>query len=135
MEPALLWLSPQRVTMPLARLVRWSELTLDHPLPKVNRQRVIGERMMVSRVFFRAGCVVPIHHHVNEQITLVLSGRVRFVIQDDEGTREHLVEPGEVLCLPSNVPHSAEALEDSMVLDLFSPPSETTGIDLPILKT
>ena len=74
---------------------------------------------------------MPTHAHEKEQIAVVLSGKVRFGIgrEGSEEYEEVVVQEGEVLHLPSMVPHSAEALEESLVLDVFSPPSETTGID------
>jgi quercetin dioxygenase-like cupin family protein len=110
---------------------RWSELEPDRPMPLLERRRVIGERAMLSQVFLRKGCVVPSHSHENEQFACTLSGRLRFGL-GPEGSpeyREVVVAAGEVLHLPGNLPHSAEAMEDSLVLDVFSPPSATTGID------
>jgi quercetin dioxygenase-like cupin family protein len=97
----------------------------------LERQRVIGEQAMISRVFLKKGCDVPTHSHVNEQFSCVLSGRLRFGL-GAEGSlqrKEVVVGPEEVLHLPSNLPHSAYAEEDTVVLDIFSPPSQTTGID------
>lgn len=99
----------------------------------LSRQRVIGERMMISRIKLQRGCKVPMHSHANEQISCVMSGRLRFSLQDGPGGAARTLEvgAGEVLVLPSGVPHGAEAVEDCVVLDLFSPPSQTTGIDQP----
>lgn len=70
------------------------------------------------------------HHHENEQFSCVLKGWLRFSIQNANSSISIFdVRSGEVMQLPSNVPHAAEALEDSLVLDLFSPTSATTGID------
>ncbi|MHC4427709.1 MAG: cupin domain-containing protein [Planctomycetota bacterium] len=110
---------------------RWADLTPDHPMDLLQRRRVIGRLVMLSEVRLQKGCVVPIHAHENEQICCVLSGRLRFGL-GDEGSpqrQEIEVEGGEVLHLPSGVPHSAEALEQSLVIDVFSPVSEATGID------
>ncbi len=109
---------------------RWSELPQDHPLEGIDRRRIFGERMMLAEVALRRGCSVATHRHENEQIAYVVSGRIRFVIgaEDSPQSREITVEGGEVMHLPSNVPHSAVALEDSLVLDLFSPPGEM-GLD------
>jgi quercetin dioxygenase-like cupin family protein len=97
----------------------------------LERRRIIGQRMMMSEVRLRPGCHVPTHSHENEQFAYVVRGRIRFGIGAEGGPeREEMVlEGGEVLYLASNVPHSAEALEETLVLDIFSPPSETTGID------
>ncbi len=97
----------------------------------LERRRIIGQRVMLSHVTLMKGCVVPRHAHDNEQFACVLSGRVRFDVGDGEGPsrQEFVLRGGEVLHFPPNVPHAAEALEDTVVLDVFSPPSERTGID------
>jgi quercetin dioxygenase-like cupin family protein len=109
----------------------WTKLVPDRPMPMLERRRVIGENAMISRVLLQKGCVVPTHAHENEQITCVISGRLRFGLGADGSPRrrEVVVAAGEVLHLPANVPHSAEAIEETVVLDVFSPPSEKTGID------
>jgi quercetin dioxygenase-like cupin family protein len=114
-----------------AATFRWSDLAADRPMALLERRRVIGQQAMISRVALDKGCMVPTHAHDNEQIACLLSGRMRFGI-GAEGTpqrREVTLSAGEVLLLPGGVPHSAEALEDSVILDVFSPPSERTGID------
>jgi quercetin dioxygenase-like cupin family protein len=94
----------------------------DHPIEAVNplfdRQLVTGERTMLARIVLRKGCIVPLHSHENEQIAYVLEGALKFRIQG----REIIVRAGEVLVIPSHVPHSAEALEDTIDLDIFTPP-------------
>lgn len=117
--------------MPDARRYSWSELPADRPMANIERQRIIGEQMMLSRVRLAKGFFVPSHQHANEQFAVVLSGHMRFGL-GAEGSATHReleVRGGEVLHLPANVPHSATALEDSVILDLFSPPSEKTGVD------
>ena len=114
-----------------ARVIRWSDLPQDHPMPKIDRRRIIGSHLMISEVFLHKGFSVPTHQHTNEQFAWVTRGRVRFGIGADGSPqrRDMTLTAGEVLHLPPNVPHSAEALEDSMVIDMFSPPSEKTGVD------
>ena len=107
----------------------WTELDCDHPMAGIARRRVIGERMMISEIRLEKGCDVPMHAHENEQIAVVVSGRIKFLLGDEGEAGEEILEGGEVICLPPNLPHAAHALEDTLVLDLFSPPSETTGID------
>ena len=121
------------MTPPLASAVhlRWNDLPQDFPMPLIARRRIIGSQVMISQVTLRKGFKVQSHHHANEQIAVVLTGEMRFGV-GAEGTpthREMFVTAGEVLHLPSNVPHSAEALVDSVLLDIFSPPSEKTGVD------
>ncbi len=106
---------------------RWEKMSGDSPMALLERRRVMGKQMMISRVALTKGCDVQVHAHENEQITCVLTGRLRFTLGPER--RECVVGPGEVLLLPANVPHGAYALEDTVVLDLFSPPSQTTGID------
>jgi quercetin dioxygenase-like cupin family protein len=86
---------------------------------------------MLSEVLLQRGCVVPAHAHDNEQFCCVLSGRLRFGLgaEGSPQRREVEVAGGEVIHLPSGLAHSAEALEQTLVIDIFSPPSEKTGID------
>lgn len=87
--------------------------------PFIDRQFVYGERAMLARLTLRRGALVPLHSHENEQITYVLEGALRFTFGDG---REITVSTGEVLVIPSNLPHQAEALEDTIDLDIFTPP-------------
>lgn len=105
---------------------RWDALPVDAPMPRLERRRVVGEHCMISHITLRAGCEVPVHSHANEQMVCVLSGVMRFTLA---GGREVTVRSGEVLHLPAHAPHGVVAVEDSVVLDVFSPPSATTGID------
>jgi unsaturated pyranuronate lyase len=99
---------------------RWSEIALEPLNPKLDRQFIVGEQMMLARVLLKKGCVVPMHQHENEQITYILEGALHFKIGGEEVT----VRAGEVLCIPPNVPHQAEALEDTVDLDVFNPPRQ-----------
>lgn len=116
---------PREVT-----LHRWDDLISDSPMPLIFRRRVIGEHVMISRVTLQKGCLVPMHAHANEQMACMVSGRLKFRVGPEE--REVIAGPGDVLHLPPHMPHAAEALEDCVVLDVFSPPSQTTGIDQPV---
>ncbi len=98
------------------------------------RRRIIGKQMMLSEVLLEKGCHVPMHAHENEQFACIVSGELRFTIgaadsRTKDKPRTINVKAGEVLHLPSNVPHAADAVVDTLVIDLFSPPSATTGID------
>ena len=114
-----------------AQVFRWEDMPTDHPVEKLDRQRVVGEQSMIARVFLHQGLDVPTHSHENEQIACVMSGRVRFGLGAENSPERREVElgAGEVLLLPAWAPHSAFAVEDSLVLDVFSPPSEQTGVD------
>ena len=100
--------------------VNWDSIELEHLNPLLDRQLVVGDQIMVARVLLKKGCVVPEHSHHNEQITYILEGALKF---DIDG-RQIVVGAGEVLCIPSNMPHRAEALEDTVDLDVFTPPRE-----------
>jgi quercetin dioxygenase-like cupin family protein len=93
-------------------------MSVEHLNPLIDRQFVTGERSMLARIILRKGSIVPTHSHDNEQITYVLEGALKFVIEG----KELIVRGGEILVIPSNVPHSAEALEDTVDLDIFCPP-------------
>ena len=87
----------------------------------LERRLITGERMMLAHVYLAKGCVVPKHSHENEQITYILEGALKFWIGED-GAEEIILSAGEVLHIPSNVPHKAEALSDTLDVDIFSPP-------------
>lgn len=100
------------------RHLKWACIATAQLNPLLQRQFVSTDRITVARFRLKKGCVIPAHHHENEQVTHVLKGELRF---DFDG-RKVTVRAGEVLCIPSHLPHSAEALENTLVVDLFSPP-------------
>lgn len=104
-------------------LYRWEEIPRETVSPMLDRRLITGERMMLAHVYLKKGCIVPKHRHENEQITYILEGALRFWIGDD-GAEEVVVHAGEVLHIPSNVPHKAEALEDTLDVDIFDPPRQ-----------
>ena len=87
--------------------------------PLIDRQFVYGDRTMLARLTLRKGAIVPKHSHENEQITYILEGALRFTMGDG---RVITVGAGQVLVIPSNMPHQAEAVEDTIDLDVFTPP-------------
>lgn len=99
---------------------RWDQVTNERMSALVSRQVIHGDTMTVARIDLKKGASVPEHSHINEQISMVESGTVRFVLAG----AETIVKPGGILRIPPNVPHSAEALEDSVAVDLFSPRRE-----------
>lgn len=109
------------MTNPTVRHVRWDDLPRERVTDVIHRRLVTGERMMLAHVYLDKGAVVPMHQHENEQLTYILKGALKFRIGGDE-PREVVVRAGEVLHLPSNVPHEATALEDTLDVDIFSPP-------------
>jgi len=96
----------------------WDEVPAERLSATISRKMITGERMMMTRIFLKKGAVVPRHQHENEQIAYVLSGALEFEI---DGKTLHL-GAGAVLVIPSNIPHSAKALEDTDNLDVFTPP-------------
>ena len=102
---------------------RWQEVELEQVSPLLSRKLLTGQRMMLAQVFLKKGWVVPRHQHENEQYTYILEGGLRFWIGEDE-KQVIDVMAGEVLHIPSMVWHKAEALEDTLDLDVFDPPRQ-----------
>jgi len=102
---------------------RWDEMPKERVSPLLERRLITGERTMLAHVYLKKGCVVPRHQHDNEQITYILEGSLKFWIGEDE-KEERVIRAGEVLYIPSNVWHKAEALEDTLDVDIFTPPRQ-----------
>src|ERR1044072_4831556 len=100
-----------------ARLHRWDEIAPAKVTEMLSQKIVTGEREMIAQTYLKRGALVPIHTHDSEQMTYVLQGALRFLVDGEEV----IVREGEVLHVPSRVPHQAEALEDTLELDVFSP--------------
>ena len=96
----------------------WNEVEREILSPVFERQLIVGHEVMLSRILLRKGCIVPLHSHANEQISYILEGALKFWIDG----KEIVVRAGEVLTIPPNMPHKAEALEDTLDLDIFHPP-------------
>jgi quercetin dioxygenase-like cupin family protein len=111
--------SAKRIPSPVPpQYIPWSSVPLEDLNPLLQRHFVVGQEIMLARVLLKKGCIVPEHSHHNEQLTYVLEGALKFWIDG----KEIVVNAGETLCIPSNMPHKAEALEDTVDLDVFSPP-------------
>ncbi|HVH11048.1 MAG TPA: cupin domain-containing protein [Gemmatimonadales bacterium] len=100
---------------------RWDEMPREQVSERLSRRLITGDRLMLAHVYLKKGCVVPKHSHENEQLTYILEGALRFLLGDD-GAKEVVVRAGEVLHVPSNLPHEAHALEDTLDVDVFAPP-------------
>ncbi|HEY3972750.1 MAG TPA: cupin domain-containing protein [Candidatus Sulfotelmatobacter sp.] len=98
--------------------IPWHTIPLEELNPLLQRQFVVGQEIMVARVLLKKGCIVPEHSHHNEQLTYILDGALKFWIDG----KEIVVHAGEVLCIPAHMPHKAEAMEDTVDLDVFNPP-------------
>ena len=103
-----------------ATLVRWNDLPREPLNERLERRFVTGGHLTLAQFFLAKGCLVPTHEHESEQFANVVEGRLRFRLGAD-GSEVVDVAAGEALLLPSHLPHSAEALEDSVVFDSFSP--------------
>ena len=102
---------------------RWEDMPRERVSESLERRLITADRMMLAHVYLEKGCIVPKHSHENEQLTYILQGALRFWIGED-GEEEVVVRAGEVLVIPSNVVHKAEALEDTLDVDIFSPPRQ-----------
>jgi quercetin dioxygenase-like cupin family protein len=102
---------------------RWNDIPKERMTAQIERRFVHGERAMVAQVFLKKGAVVQTHTHESEQITYILEGALRLWL-GAHGEQDVIVHAGEILTIPSNVPHWAEALEDTLDLDVFSPPRQ-----------
>jgi quercetin dioxygenase-like cupin family protein len=105
------------------RWFRWEDMPRERVTDQLERRLITGDRMMLAHVYLEKGCIVPRHSHENEQLTYILEGALHFWIGED-GAEEIVVRAGEVLHIPSNVPHKAQALEDTLDVDIFSPPRQ-----------
>jgi len=103
-----------------APLHRWDEIALEKITEMVSQKIVAGDREMLAQTYLKRGALVPLHAHVSEQMTYVLQGALRFLVEGEEV----IVREGEVIHIPSGVSHQAEALEDTFELDVFSPVRE-----------
>jgi quercetin dioxygenase-like cupin family protein len=100
------------------KYISWNAVELEDLNPLLQRQMIVGQDIMVARILLKKGCVVPEHSHLNEQVTYVLEGALKFWIDG----KEIVVNTGEVLTIPPHMPHKAEALVDTVDLDVFTPP-------------
>src|SRR3982751_3054303 len=105
------------------KLYRWDDMPKEQVTEQLSRRLITGDKMMLAHVYLEKGCIVPQHSHENEQITYILSGALHFWI-GEEGEEEVTVRAGEVLHISSGVQHKAEALEDTLDVDIFSPPRQ-----------
>ena len=105
------------------RFFRWSDMPKETVTSEISRRLITGDRMMLAHVYLAKGSLVPQHSHENEQLTYILEGKLRFWLGED-GSEVVDVGAGEVLHIPSWLPHKAEALETTLDVDVFSPPRQ-----------
>jgi quercetin dioxygenase-like cupin family protein len=107
-------------TQTALKYIPWNQVEREKLNDLIDREMVVGEKIMMARVIMKKGAHVPRHYHHNEQVTYILEGALKFAIDG----KEIVVKAGEVLCIPSNMPHEAWAIEDTLDLDVFTPPRE-----------
>jgi quercetin dioxygenase-like cupin family protein len=103
---------------------RWDDMPAEQLKKGLSRKLITGERMMIAHVYLKKGEVVPRHFHDNEQLTYILSGALHFWFYSEDDEQEIIVRAGEVVVIPSNLPHRAVALEDTLDVDVFCPPRQ-----------
>jgi quercetin dioxygenase-like cupin family protein len=104
----------------MPEIISWDKMEIEQLNDKITRQMIFGEKAMLARIVLKRGAIVPRHSHVNEQITWILSGALKLIFDDGE----RLLRSGQMLLIPANLPHSAEAMEDTVDIDVFAPPRE-----------
>ena len=111
------------MTQSAVTFYRWDDMPKEKVSDVLDRRLITGDKVMLTHVYLKKGALVPQHNHHNEQITYILEGGLRFWIGDDESEVID-VRAGEVLHIPALVKHKAEALEDTVDVDIFSPPRQ-----------
>lgn len=104
----------------MPEVTSWEKIEAETLNAKIRRQMIFGEKAMLARISLARGAIVPRHAHANEQITWILSGALKLIFDDGE----RILRDGEMLLIPANLPHAAEALEDTVDMDIFAPPRE-----------
>ena len=102
------------------QVFNWNALEEETLNPLISRRVIHTERMTICKIRLKKGAVVPMHSHENEQLTYILEGTLRFWIDG----KVIDVHAGEVLCIPPHMPHKAQAMEDTVDLDVFYPPRQ-----------
>ena len=107
----------------LVQKLNWNEVSEEMVNPSMTRKMIWGEKLMIARMKFKNGFVVPLHHHVHEQVTQVISGKMRFWFGENKEQVMEL-EAGDVVVIPSNLPHEALMIGDVEEVDTWSPPRQ-----------
>lgn len=107
-----------------ATLYRWEDLPKEPLKEGIDRRLVSGDKAMVAHVYLKKDAVVPTHTHPNEQFTYILEGALEFTLGEGAATKTVVVRAGDILHIPSDLPHMAVALEDTLDVDIFAPPRQ-----------
>ena len=104
----------------MVKKIHWDDIPTEQVTPKMQRKLVYGEKVMVAKMKFKDGFLVPLHSHVNEQVTQVITGTIRFWFGAE---KEQIVDlnPGEVVVIPSHLPHEALMIGDVEEIDTWAP--------------
>ena len=103
--------------------LNWASVPTEIVNPSMSRQIVSGEKLMIAKMKFRDGFIVPLHHHVHEQVTQVISGQMRFWFGENKDQTMDL-HPGDVVVIPSNLPHEAQMIGEVEEIDTWAPPRQ-----------
>jgi quercetin dioxygenase-like cupin family protein len=95
----------------------WNDVPVEQMSPLVTRQAIHASSITIARIGLAKGATVPTHAHINEQVTNVISGRLQVIL---DGV-ETVMQGGQTLVIPPNIPHSVVALDDVVAVDIFSP--------------
>lgn len=111
------------IELPGVQFRRWTDIPEEPLKGSITRRMISGEKAMLAQIVLKKGDTVPRHSHHNEQLTYVIAGKLLLRL-GEQGEHVVVVAAGEVLVIPPNLPHSAEALEDTLDIDVFAPPRE-----------
>jgi unsaturated pyranuronate lyase len=103
--------------------LNWDDVPVEQVTPDMQRKLVYGEKIMIARMKFKDGFLVPLHSHENEQITSVLAGKIRFWLGENK-EQELELEAGDVLVIPANLPHEALMIGEVEEMDTWAPPRQ-----------
>jgi quercetin dioxygenase-like cupin family protein len=103
--------------------INWDDVPVEEVTPSMTRKIITGEKLMIAKMKFKDGFLVPLHHHVHEQITQVISGQIRFWFGEN---KEQVMDlfAGDVAVIPSNLPHEALMIGDVEEIDSWAPPRQ-----------
>ena len=96
---------------------RWDTVPVEQVTNTIRRRMIVGAREMLVRWEFSKGALAARHSHPHEQIVVMVQGRLRLIV----GDTETIMGRDDIVVIPPDTPHEAQALEDTIVMDIFSP--------------
>src|ERR1700743_2946443 len=103
--------------------LNWNSVPVEIVNPSMSRQIVSGEKLMIARIKFKDGFLVPQHSHVHEQVQQVISGKMRFGFGESRQQTKDL-GPGDGIVIASDLPHEALMIGDVEEVDTWAPPRQ-----------